>query len=125
MAEHYGKDREEEHQSLHKELVVNSRYHTTYDTGESKDAECRHHRLRLAEVLVLTHEQVAEETDGYRKERDEEDVLEHSKGINLHLLACKPEHEQWRYDWCEERACRSHSYRESHVALAEIRHDIA
>ena len=125
VAEHYGEGPEEEHQSTGHEIVVDGRYDASHDACQTDDAQTGHQRLDDGETLALGVSVVEEAADAHRDDRYDEDVEEHADGINLDDLASRQLHEQGRHHRGEEGRGAGHTHGERHVAVTEIRHDIA
>lgn len=125
VAQHNDEHHSEEQQTFHHEFILYGCHDSTYDTCQTKNTEAGHYRLCLLEPLSLAPEEISEETDSYRYEGDNEDVEEHSEGIDLYLFTSKPENEQWGDNGCKECRNGGHAYREGDVALAKVGHDIA
>ena len=125
VAEYHGESPEEKHQATSHQVIMNSGDNTSYDEGKARYAHTRHQTLDSREAFLLAIDVVESATDGNWDDSDDEDVDEHAHSIHMDNFACRNLHQQWSHHWGENRRGASHAHRESHVAMAEITHDIA
>lgn len=125
VAEYHGESPKEEHQATSHQVVMNGRNHAAHDEGKARYAYARHQTLDGREAFLLTIDIIERTTDGNWDDSDDEDVDEHAHSIHMDNLACCNLHQQWGHHRGKDSGSASHSHRESHVAMAEIAHDIA
>ena len=125
VAENHRKSPEEKHQATGYEIIVNRRDHTAYDNGQTGYADTRHEALDGRKVFFLAIYVIEGAADGYRNNRDDEDVDEHSHCIYMDNLASRNLHQQRSHYWSQNGRGAGHSYGEGHVAMTEITHDVA
>ena len=125
MAEHHGESPEEEHQATCHQVVVYGGDDASHDESQAGDAHAWHEALDGWETLLLAVDIVEQASDGHGDNRDDEDVEEHSHGIHMDNLACRELHQQRCHHRGEDGGGAGHPDGESHVAMAEVAHDVA
>ena len=61
----------------------------------------------------------------HRQDGNNEDVKEHAHSIDVYDLSRRKLHEQRRHKGREKSGSTGHAHRESHIAMAQIAHDVA
>ena len=97
----------------------------THDEREAEYRDARHAGLDVLEVLAMAEEVVEQTTHGNGQQRDYQDVLEHTPGIDGNLFARQPIDHERGDNRRQERADGGHANREGNVTFAEERHDVA
>ena len=104
---------------------MNGRDDTSHDESQARYAYTRHQALDGRKAFLLSIDIIECATDGDWDDSDDEDVDEHAHGIHVDNLTSRNLHQEWGHHRGEDGGSASHSHRESHVAMAEITHDIA
>ena len=125
MAEHDGKRPHEEPKAAGHQIVVDGGDDASHDAGQTRDAQSRHQRLDGGEALAMGIGVVEEAADADGDNRDYQDVEEHANGIDLDDLTCRQFHQQRSHHRGQQGGGTGHANGEGHVAMTEIRHDVA
>ena len=125
MTEHHSEGPQEEPEAAGNQTVVNRGDNTAYDAGQRDNTQAGHQRLNGGEVLALGIIIVQETTYPYGNDGDNKDIQEHAYGIDGDNLSCQILHQQRRHNGGQQGRGAGHTHRECHIAVTEIRHDVA
>lgn len=120
-----GKCQQDESQPFFLKLRVDGEDDAAHDAGQAQYADAGHDALYLPEVFPFAQKVVEGDAERNGEECHEQDVLEHSPGIDFNLCACQPKHKQGRDEGRKAGADGCHTHAVCHIALAKETHKVA
>ena len=121
---HDGKRESYQTQSVRFQLWVNGEDDASHNTGQTQDTYAGHDALNRLEILPLAQEIVESHAKRHWQKRHEQNVLEHTPGINLDFRSCKPQYEKRRHERRKHSTHGCHADTICHIAFAKKAHNV-